>query len=286
MRGILAFLMTVLLAVLLVSAQDPIFVCPMDPEVRSSVPGKCPRCGMKLVPGIPNPIEYPLDLRAVPRQLPAARPVTLELRVLDPKTSRPVTQFEIVHEKLFHLFLVSQDLEYFSHEHPVLGANGWFRLNTILPKAGTYRLLADFDPAGGTPQLAPKTISTAGYIAPLEQSIPHPPADLAPKQGPNLRVSLTSEPAQPIAGMKTLLFFHLAPADGIEPYIGAWSHLLAVSSDLIDTIHSHPFIADGGPEMQFNIFFPRAITYKIWVQFQRKGVVNTVAFTVPVQALQ
>lgn len=281
-----SFLTIILLAALFLAGQDPVFVCPMDPEVRSSVPGKCPRCGMKLVAGIPNPVEYPLDFRAEPRQLPAGRPVTLELRVVDPKTGKPVTKFETVHEKLFHLFLVSQDLAYFSHEHPVLGADGWFRLNTVLPKAGTYRLLADFDPSGGTPQLAPKTISTAGYVAPLEQSVPHPPADLGPQNGPNLQVSLRTEPAQPIAGMKTLLFFHLSPADGIEQYIGAWSHMLAASSDLVDTIHSHPFIADGGPDMQFNIFFPRATTYRIWVQFQRKGVVNTVAFTLPVQALQ
>jgi len=280
------FVFGILLAALFLSAQDPIFSCPMDPDVRSSAPGKCPRCGMKLVPGIPDPIEYPMDFRAVPRPLPAGRQVTLELRVLNPKTNRPVTQFEIVHEKLFHLFLVSQDLEYFAHEHPVLGADGWFRLNTTLPKAGTYRLLADFDPTGGTPQLAPKTISTAGYVTPLARAIANLPADLSPKDGANLHVALTTEPAQPVAGMKTLLFFHLQPADGIEQYIGAWSHMLAVSSDLVDTIHSHPFIADGGPEMQFNIFFPRATTYKVWVQFQRKGVVNTVAFTVPVQSLQ
>jgi hypothetical protein len=267
-------------------AQDPTFVCPMDPGVRSAVPGKCPRCGMKLVPGIPNPIEYPLEVRAVPRNLPAGKPVTLELRVIDPKTSKPVTQFEIVHEKLFHLFTVSQDLEYFAHEHPTLGADGWFRLQTTLPKAGTYRLLGDFDPAGGTPQLAPKTISTAGYIAPLANTTAHPQPVTTPQQGPNLLVSLRTEPAAPIAGMKTMLFVHLEPGDGIEQYIGAWSHMLAVSSDLVDTIHSHPFIADGGPDMQFNLFFPRATTYKVWMQFQRKGVVNTVAFTLPVQALQ
>ena len=71
--------------------------------------------------------------------------------------------------------------------------------------------------------------------------------------------------------MKTLLFFHLSPADGIEQYIGAWSHMLAVSADLVDTIHSHPFIADGGPEMQFNIFFPRATTYKIWISVSTQG---------------
>jgi hypothetical protein len=105
------------------------------------------------------------------------------------------------------------------------------------------------------------------------------------QHGANLAVSLRLEPTQPIAGMKTMLFFHVDPAEGLQQYIGAWAHLLAVSHDLVDTMHSHPFVADGGPEMQFNLFFPRAATYRLWVQMQRKGVVNTVAFTVPVQSL-
>ena len=126
--------------------------------------------------------------------------------------------------------------------------DGWFRLKTKLPKPGTYKLLADFDPTGGTPQLAAKMFSTAGYVQPLEKTIAHPPADLTPKHGPNLEVELTTEPAQPIAGKKTMLFFKVKPAEGLEQYIGAWAHMLAVSNDLIDTIHSHPFIADGGPQ--------------------------------------
>ncbi len=264
----------------------PLFVCPMDPEVRSTRPGKCPRCGMTLVPGIPQPVEYPMDLKVEPPRIPAGRPITMEFRVLDPKTGAPVKRFEIIHEKPFHLFLVSADLEYFAHVHPEFGADGWFRLKTTLPKPGTYRLLADFDPAGGTPQLAARTFTTAGYRKSLEASIPHPPADLAPKQGANLEVELTTDPSPPIAGKKTMLFLKLKPAEGLEPYIGAWAHLLAVSNDLVDTIHSHPFIADGGPNMQFNLFFPREATYRIWIQFQRKGVVNTVAFTVPVVELR
>jgi hypothetical protein len=88
------------------------------------------------------------------------------------------------------------------------------------------------------------------------------------------------EPAKPIAGKKTMLWIQLKPADGLEPYLGAWGHLLMVSHDLMDAIHTHPFLADGGPEMQFNLFFPRVATYRIWVQVQRRGIVNTVAFTV------
>jgi hypothetical protein len=264
---------------LLLRAQDPEFVCPMDRDVRSKTPGTCPRCGMTLVAGLPMPVEYPMDFHAAPRSIPAGREITLEFRVIHPITGRPITHFETIHEKLFHLFLVSQDLEYFAHLHPTLGADGWFRLKTRLPKPGTYRLLADFDPSGGTPQLAVRTFSTAGWEVPLSQSIHRPAVDFTPKRGTNLEVSARLDPPAPLAGRKTMLFVELQPADGLEPYLGAWAHLLAVSHDLIDTLHTHPFLADGGPAMQFNLFLPRAATYRIWLQVQRRGVVNTVAFT-------
>ncbi len=35
------------------SAEDGIYVCPMDPEVRESKPGACPKCGMALEPAAP-----------------------------------------------------------------------------------------------------------------------------------------------------------------------------------------------------------------------------------------
>jgi hypothetical protein len=81
------------------------------------------------------------------------------------------------------------------------------------------------------------------------------------------------------------LHFKITPEDGIEKYLGAWGHMLAASDDLIDMIHQHPFIADGGPQIQFNMVFPRPRTYRVWAQFQRAGVVNTVHFDVPVKAL-
>ena len=101
-----------------------------------------------------------------------------------------------------------------------------------------------------------------------------------------MQVSLTSDPPQALVGQKTQLYFRLNPADGLEKYLGAWSHMLAGSDDLIDLIHTHPLIADGGPQVQFSLVFPRARTYRIWVQFQRKGVVNTAHFDVPVSELQ
>ena len=258
------------------------YVCPMDRDVRSSKPGKCPRCGMTLVLGIPDPIEYPLNLSLIPRVPKPGERVELTFQVKDPKTGAPVSQFELVHEKLFHMFIVSQDLDFFLHDHPVASGTGTFRYSGILSKAGMYRVLADYYPTDGTPQLTEKTIFVSGGS--LQPAQLHP--DRSAKHTENLQVELTSEPPEPIAGFKTMLFFHLKPAEGLEKYVGAWGHMLAASDDLIDLIHTHPFLANGGPDIQFNVIFPRARTYRLWVQFQRMGVVNTAVFTIPVSELK
>jgi len=266
------------------------FVCPMDPEVRSKTPGKCPRCGMTLVANIPEPVEYPTTFSFTPPQIPANEKLRIEIRVSNPKTDAAVQQFQIIHEKPIHLFIVSQDLEYFAHEHPDLGPDGVFRHTTQLPKPGTYKLLADFMPEGGTPQMISQIITTAGYTHSLDAAIAKPVIDLAPKHSENLDVELVLDPPQPLAGKKTMLFFKLKPAAGLEPYIGAWGHMLAASNDLIDTIHTHPiYVIDPAPgekQVQFNLFFPREAIYRVWVQFQREGKVNTVAFTIPVVSLR
>ncbi|MDE3196190.1 MAG: hypothetical protein KGN84_07595 [Acidobacteriota bacterium] len=258
----------------------------MDPDVRSSKPGKCPRCGMTLEAGIQEPLKYRLNLTVTPRQVPAGKPVELRFELIDPRTDIRAAKFQIVHEKLFHLFLVSSDLGYFVHDHPVAQPDGSFLYRTTLPKPGIYRLLADAYPAGGTPQLLPVFLTTAGYDKSIAQSTAQLEPDLSTKQAANMKVSLRTDPPVPIPGKKTMLFFHVDPGDGLEPYIGAWGHLLAVSNDLVDTIHEHPIYANGGPDIQFNLFFPRAANYKVWVQFQRKGVVNTASFVVPVKELR
>ncbi|HUI80700.1 MAG TPA: heavy metal-binding domain-containing protein [Bryobacteraceae bacterium] len=263
-------------------AQDKVYVCPMDPDVRSSKEGVCSRCGMKLVAGLPDPVEYPMDLTVTPHRLAPGQKATLDFVVKDPWKGRPVTNFQIVHEKLFHMFIVSQDLQFFVHDHPVFQPDGNFVYEYAFPEPGMYRVLGDMYPDGATPQLITKTVMVPGTPpAPVKLA-----RDYSTKDSTNLQVSLTTDPPQPIAGQKTQMYFHLSPAEGLEKYLGAWAHMLAGSDDLIDLIHTHPLIADGGPQVQFSLVFPRARTYRVWVQFQRKGQVNTVHFDVPVNELQ
>jgi hypothetical protein len=268
---------------------DVEFICPMDKDVRSKVPGKCPICGMTLVAGLPDPHEFPVRITSAPKIPKPGEETLLTFRVEDPATGKTVHDFEIMHEKLFHEFLISQDMRFFQHVHPSMQNDGTFNLDVKFPHPGLYRTLSDFYPKGATPQLIANTLFVAG--AGMKMTPAKLTADLAPNKTENLEVSLTTEPAQPIAGMKTLMFFRLTPNEGIEPYIGAMGHMLAASSDLIDLIHTHPFLVsdpEGGAvkQIQFNLIFPREGIYRVWVQFQRKGVVNTAVFNIPVTVLK
>jgi hypothetical protein len=257
--------------------QEPLdWSCPMDTDVHMDRPGKCPRCGMTLMLKIPERVEYELHVDVQPPVLKAGGEASLTLRAIAPDGT-PVSDFEPVHEKLIHLFLVSENLEFFEHIHPALDADKAFHIRTRLDNPGMYRLLADYYPTGSVPQLSLSTLYVDGPASP-----PHLKASLAPSQGTNLKAALRMEPEQPMAGLETRLFFDLDPYEGLELYLGVWGHMLVASEDLVDLIHTHPFLA-GRPTIQFNVIFPRAGLHRIWTQFQRRGVVNTVVFTVPVR---
>jgi hypothetical protein len=254
----------------------------MDADVRQKTPGRCPRCGMKLLAGLPEPIEYPVRLTLHPRAPRAGQPVKLRFEILHPKTKKTVPEFEVFHERVFHLFLISGDLEHFAHEHPVAVAPGVFEFEWTFAQGGHWRVLCDFFPTGATPQLIAKSIL-------LPETAPSPPTPAAA----NLEAELTLEPRQPLAGEKTLLYYRVRPREKFEPFLGAMGHMLVASEDLVDLIHTHPFLVDGGlveppqdyKQIQFNVIFPRKGRYRVWAQFQRDGKVNTLARDVNVAAL-
>lgn len=264
------------------AAGEVVFSCPMDPDVRSSSPGKCRRCGMELVPGVPEPVEFHTDVTTVPGAPVPGRPAVLQFAVHDPWKDQPVPSFRLVHERLFHAFVVSEDLEFFEHGHPTPAGEGVFQYPITFPRPGMYRVLGDFYPAGGMPQLASNTV-----IVPGDAPAPHVlKRDYAEKTAANLRVSLETVPEHPTATTRTQLRFRVVGPFGLEKYLGVWGHMLVASSDLIDMMHEHPFLADGGERVEFELVFPRPGAYRLWVQFQSHGVVNTAHFDVPVGAFE
>ena len=261
----------------------PDFVCPMDPDVHSALPGKCPRCGMQLQAHILEPQAYSMDFTAQPASLPAGRPVDLSFSINDPNTGALVKNFDFVHEKLFHLFAVSQDLKWFLHDHPVLGGDGLFKLPVTFPSGGMYELFADFYPRGGTPQWIPRFLYTQGAeprSSPRASKTSDEVKYTNPQKDGDVEVNLQLDPIEPMAGRATTLFFNANPGDGLELWLGTYAHAFWISHDLLDAEHTHPAFFGN---LQFEVYFPRPGVYRFWLQFQRKGTLHTMKFDIPVK---
>jgi hypothetical protein len=250
--------------------REDAFWCPMHPDVRSADEGKCPVCAMTLVPIPPPKIgEYRLDVTQV---IDDGRMQGLRFAVREPETNAMVAKFAVVHERIFHLFIVSRDLRYFAHVHPEAASDGRLQLTQGLPP-GEYMLIADFLPIGGTSQMVQKAIVVSRGAAGADgQSDSH-----------GLHVKVSTEEVAP--GKHARLTFTVtdaktgAPVTDLEPYLGAPAHMLIVRADLSDAIHTHPEeLATSGPTVTFHPIIPAEGRYKGWIQFQRHGKVSTTSF--------
>jgi hypothetical protein len=266
-----------------------VYMCPMHPDVRGNPGDRCSKCGMTLVAAAGDYTPYVLDFSLTPRTLRANQKMHVDFFVRHPSTSAVVRRFESVHERVFHLFVVSRDLEYFAHLHPSLQRNGSLGVDVDVPRPGPYELIADFLPEGGAPQMLQRAVVTAGYAGSLNSG-PALSPDLDDKTDGNVRVRLT--PPDPRARREQLLTFELhdpatgAPVTDIEPYLGANGHLLIVSASFGAVFHRHPVAevsSAHGPTVVFEALFPQAGTYRMWAQFQRAGRVATVPFTVSIE---
>ncbi len=251
--------------------REETYWCPMHPDVRSADAGTGPACSMALVASPPPQLgEYPL---VVPQRRETSGGISgLQLAVREPDSGTLVSNFSVVHEKPFHLFIVGRDLQSFAHVHPELGPDGRLSLRQRLP-AGEYMLIADFLPLGGTSQMVQKAIMVAGPDA----------ATLPAVDSSGLSVRMQAEDLA--AGKHATLTFTVsdpktgAPVTDLEPYLGAPAHMLIVRRDLSDAIHAHPEEqVTSGPTVSFHPIVPAAGDYKLWIQFQRAGQVSTTAF--------
>lgn len=293
---------------------DTAWVCPMHSAYTTDIDGKCPICGMSLVRAAPYDVrDYRLDFTTVPATVRAGQDVKLIFRIAHPENGARITKFETVHDRQYHLFVISQDMEFFEHLHPEEASDGTWSIDVNLPKPGYYKVLSDFMPSGGAPQFLARPLVTVGYSGDIEADSAHlTPDSVLTKTDDDLTATVTFDPPEFVVGQYGHINFHLTdtatkrPITDLQTYLAAFGHTLMMSEDMVDYVHSHPvdplarnnddgsppqFLippdADsatlealrGGPDVTFEGLMPKPGNYRAWTQFRRNGKVHTFAFT-------
>jgi hypothetical protein len=212
--------------------------------------------------------------------LPAGLATPLTFRVLGPDGT-PMTAYEEEHGEDLHLIAVRRDLSGYQHVHPDMAPDGTWSVPLALTP-GSWRVFADF--AGdGADHVLGADLSVAGDLVPQPLPSPAPTAEVD-----GYTVVLTGDPA---AGEESRLTLSVSrdgvPVTDLQPYLGAYGHLVALRAGDLAYLHVHPAESAGvepppGPHVEFVTTPPSPGTYRLFLDFKHGDVVRTAAFTVEV----
>jgi hypothetical protein len=207
------------------------------------------------------------------RTLPAGRTAPLSFRVVDERGAT-VRDFDVEHTKRMHLIVARRDLSGFQHLHPTQQADGTWTTPIRVADPGAYRVFADF-----AREETPVTLGADVAVDGPASLRPLPaPATTATSDGGD-RVQLQAADAH--RGEEATLRFSVT-RDGrpvqLQPYLGAGGHLVALREGDLAFLHVHPDEADGN-NVSFAATFPTAGRYRLFLQYQVDGRVQTAEFT-------
>jgi hypothetical protein len=220
-------------------------------------------------------------LAPVTPSLSVGAPTDFRFRILG-ADGRPITAFTPTHDKDLHLIVVRRDLSGFQHLHPSMARDGTWTVPLTVTAAGQYRIFADFQPAGRDRALTLGVdVPAAGTYQP--QPLPAP-ARTAEVDG--YRVELAGDLVPGTASKLTLRIGRAGtPVTDLQPYLGAYGHLVALRDGDLAYLHVHPDGAPGdgrtaaGPDITFYAEVPSAGAYRLYLDFQHNGAVHTAEFT-------
>lgn len=264
---------------------EHVYACPMHPDVTGKEGDTCPKCGMKLEhnDNAVAPVNVSMQFSTNPATINPNQEVTLSLtpkKKDDPNAQVPL---DVEYEKKIHLIVVSNDLSWFNHIHPELGADGSYTVKEKLPSSGQYTLFADYKPSGANHTVDKLSVTVSGTPAAPKKF----GADkLTGDAGDGFSVSLTPEGGKFLTNMP----MHIAgmlmqngkevDVNTLENYLGAKAHMVVVSLSEKEYLHVHPNVEGG--KFDLHTTFTKPGVYRGWIQFQSKGKVYTSDFVMNV----
>ncbi|BFO19370.1 hypothetical protein SHKM778_57580 [Streptomyces sp. KM77-8] len=197
---------------------------------------------------------------------------------------RAVTGYRREHGKELHLIVASRDLLTYRHLHPRRAADGTWTTPVDLPRAGGYRVFADFTPEvrGARDLVLGADLAVGGPYRPQDL----PAADRTARvDGYDVELDGTLTPGKP-GELRLSVSRDGKPVTDLQPYLGAYGHLVALRAGDLAYLHVHPKGEPGdgkteaGPVVSFTATAPSNGSYRLFLDFKHDGVVRTAAFTV------
>ena len=222
-----------------------------------------------------------------PKSLSPNQPINLVIDIQD-ATGKPINKFDIFQEKIMHLIVVRDDLQFFDHIHPEYKENGRFEVTANFPESGNYTLFSDYKPAGNKENVSLMNITIPGTV-PLPKNLEK---FTKTKTISDTKVNLNISEKNIKVGQAVTLNFDLKdqknqPIKDLQPYLGEKGHLVIVKSSspltASDYIHAHAMKDATDGKVEFHTQFPKPGTYKMWMQFNRNGQIKTADFWVNVE---
>ncbi|GIE92732.1 hypothetical protein [Paractinoplanes rishiriensis] len=236
--------------------------------------------GKELLPAGLQVSEGGYQLLPLTGELSTGEPRPFQFRIVGPDGT-PVTAYTTSHEKDLHLIVVRRDLSGFQHVHPRLAADGTWSIPLAVATPGQYRVFADFRPAGHDGLTLGTDIPAPGDYRPR----PMPPAETTTTVD-GYTVTLTGTLRPGASSQLTLSVSRDGkPVTDLQPYLGAYGHLVALRGGDLAYLHVHPDGTPGdgrtaaGPGITFHADVPSAGTYRLYLDFQHAGKVRTAEFT-------
>jgi len=191
----------------------------------------------------------------------------------------PVTAYDVEHEKRLHFIAVRRDFTGFQHVHPALASDGTWSTNLDLT-AGQWRVFADFKPTGGKALTLGADLSVPGR---MDFVVLGETTRTATVDGYTVELA-----GDLVAGEHSMIELSVArdgrPVSDLQPYLGAYGHLVALRGGDLAYLHVHPDGEPGdgktepGPEIAFGVEVPSPGSYHLYLDFRHNGVVRTAEF--------
>jgi hypothetical protein len=198
-----------------------------------------------------------------------------------------VTEFETEHDKELHLIVVRTDGAQFRHVHPKMSADGVWSIPWTWDAAGSYRVFTDFVPeATGENLTLSRTVDVAGPFSPKPAT-----AVTATDTTGGYTATLSGDLSASGSSLLTATITKDGePVIELEPYLGAYGHLVALRDGDLAYLHVHPEGEEpapgsvSGPDITFRTQAPTPGRYLLYLDYKVDGDVRTAHFVLDTTA--